>query len=167
MNKTRELIILVLLAVILIVSKLFLSFLPNIELVSMLLIIYTLIYGRKTFIIVFLFIVIEGLTYGMGLWWFSYLFVWPTLVILTLLFKRINKENFLLWSIFSAVFAILFGMLFAIPYIFLNNFKFAIAYWIQGIPFDLIHMVGNYLIMLLMGELIYKLLIKLNNKVIR
>lgn len=101
MNKTRELIIIVLLSSIITVSKMFLSFLPNVELVSMLLIVYTLVFRKKAIIIALLFILIEGLIYGIGLWWFSYVFVWPLLVILTLLFARINKENFLLWSIFS------------------------------------------------------------------
>ncbi|WP_461613126.1 hypothetical protein [Clostridium sp. Marseille-QA1073] len=164
MNKTRELIIIVLLSSIITVSKMFLSFLPNIELVSMFLIVYTLVFRKKAIIIALLFVLIEGLIYGIGLWWFSYAFVWPLLVILTLLFTRINKENFLLWSIFSGVFGLIFGMLFALPYIILNDLSFAVAYWIRGIPYDIIHMVGNYLAMMLLGEHIYKLLIKLNNQ---
>lgn len=164
MNKTRELIILVLLSSIITVSKMFLSFLPNIELVSMFLIVYTLVFRKKAIIIALLFVLIEGLIYGIGLWWFSYAFVWPLLVILTLLFAKINKENFLLWSIFSGVFGLIFGMLFAFPYIILNDLSFAVAYWIKGIPYDIIHMVGNYLAMMLLGEHIYNLLIKLNNE---
>lgn len=164
MNKTRELIIIVLLSSIITVSKMFLSFLPNIELVSMLLIVYTLVFKKKAIIIALLFILIEGLIYGMGLWWFSYAFVWPILIMLTLMFMKINKENFTLWSIFSGFFGLIFGMLFALPYIFLNDLSFAVAYWIKGIPYDLIHMVGNYLIMMLIGEHIYKLLIKLNTE---
>ncbi|MDU1349567.1 hypothetical protein [uncultured Clostridium sp.] len=164
MNKTRELIIIVLLSTIITVSKMFLSFLPNIELVSMFFIIYTLVFKKKAIIIALLFVLVEGLIYGIGLWWFSYAFVWPILVILTLLFMKINKENFMLWSIFSGAFGLIFGALFAIPYIVLNDVSFAFAYWVKGIPYDLIHMVGNYLIMMLIGEHIYKLLIKLNVK---
>lgn len=55
-------------------------------------------------------------------------------------------------------------MLFALPYIILNDLSFAVAYWIRGIPYDIIHMVGNYLAMMLLGEHIYKLLIRLNKE---
>ncbi|HEY8364248.1 MAG TPA: hypothetical protein VIK84_01640, partial [Haloplasmataceae bacterium] len=89
-------------ATILNISKLALAFLPNIEPVSLLLIIYTLVLGfKRSILISLLFIVGEALViWGVNLYVLQYLFVWPLLVTLTHLFKKILKENFFLWAIF-------------------------------------------------------------------
>ena len=53
---------------------------------------------------------------------------------------------------------LLFGLLCSIPYIFtgtfdgglLNGFRVAFTWWVAGIPFDLIHGIGNLVIMLIL-----------------
>lgn len=163
-NPIKEMIILSLLGTIVFVLQSALSFLPNIEPVSFLLIIYTLILGKKAIIPAMVFNMLIGLLRGMGTWWFGYLIVWPLLVLIVLLFKNIIKENFLGWSILSGVFGLIFGALYAIPQIVITSPSVALAYWIRGIPYDIVHMVGNYFIMLILGKRIYKLLSSLLKK---
>ncbi|HAK43991.1 MAG TPA: hypothetical protein DCM59_16500 [Clostridium sp.] len=161
MYKTKNLIILSLLSALMLVLQVMTKSIPNIEPVSFLLIIYTLVLGKQALIVVVVFNFLLGLVSGMGTWWFGYWVVWPILVFIVLLFRKIIKENFLGWSIVSGVFGMLFGALYSIPYIFTVSKTFALTYWINGIPYDLIHMVGNYFIMLILGKRVYDLLKKL------
>ena len=59
------------------VCKAALSFLPNIELTTFWLILFTLYFGRKILLVIPVFILIEGCIYGFGLWWVMYLYMWP------------------------------------------------------------------------------------------
>ena len=49
------------------VAKNALAFIPNVELVSLLIILYTLYFGRKILLVIPTFILLEGCIYGFGL----------------------------------------------------------------------------------------------------
>lgn len=149
---------------ILYVSKVALEFLPNIELVSLLVVIYSLVFGWETILIVTVFNMFELIQWGFGTWWFSYLYVWPLLCAITMLLKKLIKEEFVIWAIVSGVFGLIFGSLFALFYLFVDT-KYAFAYWISGLPWDVVHCVGNFVLMLVLGKPVYKLLKMLNQKV--
>lgn len=119
-----------------------LSFLPNIELVSFFIIIYTLTLRSKALIPIYVFVFLEGFIYGFGIWWINYLYVWTVLFLLVMLFSRVSSAIF--WSIVNAGFGLFFGMLCAIPYLFIGGINMAIAYWIEGIVFDIAHCIGNF-----------------------
>lgn len=143
-------------ATILNISKLALAFLPNIEPVSLLLIIYTLVLGfKRSIIISLIFVAVETLIWGINLYALQYVFVWPLLVVLTQIFKGIIKENFLFWATFSGAFGMLFGVLTSIPLMIFDK-SFALSSIITGLPFDAIHLLGNFFLMLILGETIYK-----------
>ena len=57
------------------VSKLALASLPNIELVSFWLILFTLRMGYRTLYAVYGFVLLESILYGVHLWWIAYLYV--------------------------------------------------------------------------------------------
>ena len=130
------------------VAKNVLAFLPNVELVSLLIILYALYLGKRVFLVVSAFVLIEGCIYGFGLWWIMYLYTWPLLAVLTMLFKKQNSVWF--WSILSGVFGLFYGALSAIPYLFLGGFQTAFSWWIAGIPFDIIHCVSNFVLCLIL-----------------
>lgn len=164
MFKTKDMIIVSLLGALMLVLQVMMSGIPNVEPVSFLTIIFTLVLGKKALVIVAIFNILLGLVNGIGPWLIGYWILWPVLVIIVLLLKNVIKENFLGWSIVSGVFGLIFGALYAIPYIFLASKTFALTYWINGIPYDVIHMVGNYFIMLFLGKRAYKVLKKLVDK---
>lgn len=141
------------------VAKCALSFLPNIELVSFLIILYTLFFGKLIFLAIPVFILLEGCIYGFGLWWIMYLYAWPLLALLTLLFRR--QKSPLFWSVLSALFGLFFGALCAIPYLFVSGPRGAFAWWAAGIPFDILHCVSNFFICLLLYTPMRRLLEKL------
>lgn len=138
------------------VSKLALSFLPNIELVSFWIILFTLFFRWRVLFAIPAFVLVEGLLYGINLWWISYLYAWPLLALAAWLFRR--QESVLFWSILSGSFGLLFGMLFAIPYVVIgaagNGLRSGLyagfTWWVAGIPYDIAHGIGNFVMMLVL-----------------
>lgn len=153
-----------LLSAILYVSKVALEFLPNVELVSLLVILYTLVFGKETFLTVTVFNLFELIQWGFGTWWFSYLYVWPLLCLITLILNKLIKEEILVWAIVSGCFGLIFGSLFAIVYIPIN-LSYALTYWISGLPWDVWHGVCNFILMLVLGKPLYLLLIRMKGSV--
>ena len=146
-----------LLSAILYVSKAALEFMPNVELVSLLVIVYTLVLGNEAFLTVTVFNLFELIQWGFGSWWVSYLYVWPLLVLIVLLLRKIVKEEFLIWGIVSGGFGLMFGSLFAIPYLLVDP-SYALAYWISGLPWDVWHGVWSFVLMVVLGKPLYRIL---------
>lgn len=150
-----------LLSAILYVVKVALDFLPNVEMVSFLVIIYTLLFGTEAFFIVTVFNMFEFIQWGFGVWWVSYLYVWPLLVLITLIVQKLlikaghNQEEFVLWAIVSGGFGLIFGSLFAIAYLPVDP-AYALSYWISGLLWDVWHALCNFIIMLVIGRPVYK-----------
>ena len=150
-ERTRSLVIYGLCAAIVVVSKEVISFIANIELVSFLLIMF----GRNfrlagSIMIAIVFSFLQMLLYGVGIWTYMYFIVWTLLVIVANYTKQLfNTEQKL--ALFSGSFGLVFGFLFSIPY-FVISFNLGVAYFIKGIPFDLVHGIANYIIMLLLFE---------------
>lgn len=148
MKKARELCIISISGVIMYAAQVVLAPIANVELVSILVIVFTLYFRKKVIGSIAVFVLLEGLHYGFGMWWIAYLYIWYVLAALTYLFKNIN--NLFFWAVLAGLYGLIFGTLTAIPYIFINGLAFAIAYTIAGIPFDTIHAVGNALLTLIL-----------------
>lgn len=162
----KELILFGMLGGIVSLSQIALSFIPNVETVTLFIIIFSLIYREKTLFVVFVFVSVMGIVYGFGLWWWGYLVIWPLLCVLTVKLRRILLKSSLIMSVYSGLFGLLFGAFFAIPYAVFGGINAGIAYWVSGIPYDIIHGVGNYFIMLVLGEFLFKLINRLNKRYI-
>ena len=128
--------------------KLVMQGLPNIEVTSFFVMLFTLVLGKRMLLVVPAFTLIEGCIYGFGIWWVMYLYAWPLLALVTWLVRK--KDSVLLYSIISGIFGLFFGALCSIPYFFIGGFAMMFNWWIAGIPFDLIHGASNFLIMLLL-----------------
>ena len=50
----------------------------------------------------------------------------------------------------AGAFGLSFGGLCALLYLPLEGWHYALVYWIQGIPFDLLHCVGNFVLTLVL-----------------
>ena len=154
--KVRELVILGLMTAILFVAQVALSFLPNIELVSLLVIVYTLVFGPKVLYVIYAFAVLEGLLYGFSSWWITYLYIWTVLAGLTWCFRKM--ESTLGWAILSGAFGLAFGALCELSHFFFVGWQAMIASWVSGLMFDIAHCVGNFLAALaLFNPLLYLL----------
>lgn len=74
MKGLRSLCVMSMMGVVLVVSKEVLAFLPNLELVSLLTILFTLAFRQRVIGILAVFLLLEGLLYGFGQWWIMYLY---------------------------------------------------------------------------------------------
>lgn len=136
--------------------KMALSFAPNIELTTFWLIMFTRQFGRKVAVIVPVLILVEGMMYGVNTWWVMYLYIWPLLVLLAFLFRKVDSALF--WAIFAGIFGLCFGMLCSITYFFIGmrdggiigGFNTAFPWWISGIMWDMVHCAGNFVLMLVL-----------------
>lgn len=149
------------LGAILLVGQLTMSPLPNIEPVTTLIIIYTLTYKKKAFFSIYVFVLLEGLIFGFGIWWVSYLYIWSLLALLVLALYKLDSA--LLWAVVSGAFGLLFGALCAIPYLVSGGAGAAFAYWTAGIPYDVLHCGGNFVLTLVLYKPLLRLLKKLSS----
>ena len=121
---------------------------------SVLLIVFTLLFGREMLIVTLVFAMMEAVVYGFGLWVLMYFYVWPLLVLLVLVLKPIIKTNFILWAVVAGVFGLTFGAMCSLVYLPLG-WSFALSYFIAGLPWDLTHSISNFILTLLLGSTLY------------
>ena len=141
-------------------AKTALAVLPNIELVSFLLIVYAAVFGKKTFAAAFAFTGVECLVWGMGLWVINYLYIWPVLVAVILASAQKGGLNPISCAVISGGFGLGFGALCAIPYLFIGGPAMMVSWWIAGIPYDLIHGISNFFLCLVLFRPVYSVLKK-------
>ncbi|MBR5617277.1 MAG: hypothetical protein IKW50_03745 [Oscillospiraceae bacterium] len=122
--------------------------LPNIEPVSLLVMIFAAVFGWKALYPVYVFVVMEILFYGISTWNIYYLYVWAVLAFAAILMRKQTQP--LAWALLSAVYGLMFGALCGIVDIFIGGLGYAAAKWVSGIPFDLLHCGGNFVIALIM-----------------
>lgn len=156
----RELAATALMGALLVAAQVALSFLPNIELVSLLLIIYALCFPlRQALMACFVFTLLEGLLYGFGIWWGMYLYSWPLLVLLA---RRMRGNPTRMGAaLLSGGFGLSFGALCAIPYLITGGLSYGVGWWVSGIPFDIAHCIGNLLAALVLFDPLLRLFSRL------
>ena len=147
-------VILSVLGALLIAIQVALAVLPNIELVSLLVAIYALVLGKYCFAPIYVFVLVEGLLYGFGIWWVHYLYVWSLLAVVCLALRRYASTPVIV--IVNGAFGLLFGALCALTYLFIGGIPGAIAYWLSGLPFDFLHCVGNIVAALVLFRPLYR-----------
>jgi energy-coupling factor transport system substrate-specific component len=143
---TREIAVMGLMVAVLEASVHAMAAIPNVEPVTLLLMLFTLFLGKRVIYVLAAYLLLEGCFYGFGLWWIMYLYIWPLLAFLTHLLRR--QKSVWVFAILSGLFGLFFGALCSIPYFFIGGISGAFAWWVSGIPFDLIHCVSNFLLCL-------------------
>ena len=146
--KLFEVLVLTLLGVLMYVTQVILAPLPNIETVSLLIIIATCVFGVKALCSVYIFVICEIFTYGFHIWSINYLYVWTILCLAVLLTRKV--ANPLFFALLSAIFGLLFGTFCSIPYFFTGGIAAGIGYIIQGFVYDLLHCAGNFFVAILL-----------------
>lgn len=146
----KKLVLIALLAASALVIQIGLAVLPNIELVSL----WFLIVARKlsfkeNLLVIFIFTLLEGLVWGFGDWVLGYLWIWTLWTVLVKGLSPLIKDRAPLWALVGALFGFSFGFLFALQHALLYGLNMGLIYWVRGIPFDIIHAFGNYILILL------------------
>ncbi len=165
MNKTntKELVCMALLSALLLVGQVGLSYLPNIEVVSLLVYICAQIYRGKAFLIIYVFVFLEGCIYGFGLWWFGYMYIWSVLAVIVLITGK-DRTSIPMTCVILGAYGLAFGFMYALPYFVAGGWAAGFSYWVAGIPFDLMHCGGNIIVALTLYKPVRTLLGRLRNE---
>ena len=166
---TKEIVVFAMLGVIMYASKLILEFAPNVHLLGVFTMAYTIVYRKKALYPIYTYVLLNGMFYGFAAWWIPYLYVWALLWGVTLLLVKKLPEQMpkkwqsLLYMSVCAVHGFLFGTLYAPVQALLFGFSFqtTLAWIAAGLPWDALHGAGNLITGLLIVPLA-KLLRKLN-----
>lgn len=129
-------------------AKYCMSFLPNIEPVSLMVILFAVLFGKKCVYPIYLYVGLEILFYGLGLWNICYLYVW--IVLAAAAYALRAMEHPLGWAMLSGAFGLLFGALCSLVDVFIGGPYYALTKYVSGIPFDLMHCAGNFVIALVL-----------------
>ncbi len=148
--KPKDITLIAILSASLTAGKLVLSVVPNVEIVTFLLIVFTVLFGlKRAMMTAVVFVTTEIFIYGFGTWILGYYILWPTLIVITtILHKRFESEY--VFAGLASVFGFTFGLFFALFESIFYGIAYAIPYWISGIPFDIVHGVSNFIIVLIL-----------------
>ncbi len=143
----KEIVVFAMLGSILFLSKLLMEWAPNIHIVGMLIMVYTLVYRKKALIPLYLYVFLMGLFYGFATWWVPYLYIWTVLWAVTMLLPK-NMPKKIAIPVYMAVCG-LHGLCYGILYapaqalLFGLNFKGMLTWIAAGFVFDALHGLGN------------------------
>ncbi len=137
-------------------AKMALAALPNVNINAVLIILTSVFFGWKALYAVGVYIMLEGLVFGFGMWWFCYWYLWPLLTAIAVLMRKNNSA--VIWAVVAGIFGLSFGALCSIPFLFIGGWEMALSYWVSGIPFDLAHCAGNFVFTLVLYKPLYKAL---------
>ena len=165
-----ELVLLPMLGGLMFVSKLMMEFLPNIHLLGMFVMVFTLVYRWKALVPIYIYVFLVGIYGGFAPWWFANLYTWTVLWGITMLLPR-RMPTWLAAVVFPAVCALhgfSYGVLCApMQALFYRlTWEGTVAWVVSGLPFDVTHGIGNLLTGLLIIPLVnlLKRLDRLPNK---
>ena len=154
---TKEMAIFAMLGTLMFCSKIVMEILPNIHLLGMLTMTYTVVYRKKALIPIYVYVLLNGLFAGFNMWWFPYLYIWTILwaVTMALPCNMSKTAKHIVYPIVCCLHGLLFGTLYAPAQALMMgmNLKSTIAWIIAGLPWDAVHGAGN----LVVGTLIYPL----------
>lgn len=150
----REMTLFGMLGAVMYCSKIFMEVLPNVHLLGVFTIAFTIVYRKKALYPIYVYVMLNGLFAGFNMWWIPYLYLWTVLWgIVMLLPKKTPKviyiflcsaHGFLYGVLYAPAQALMFGL----------DFRGMIAWIIAGFPFDCIHGVSNLFTGLLIAPMV-------------
>ena len=153
------------LGVIMYISDILMEFLPNIHIVGVLTVVYTIVYRSRALIPIYIYVLLNGLFSGFHYWWLGYLYIWTILWGLVMLVPRKlpSMPRYVIYTVLCTLHGLSFGLLYAPVQMFYNSdIRYIISWWSWGfITADIWHGIGNCIFGILLILPLSRLLIKL------
>ncbi len=144
----REIVVFGMLGSIMYASKFIMELLPNIHLLGVFTVAFTVVYRKKALYPIYTYVILNGMFCGFATWWIPYLYLWTILWGAVMLLPRqmpkkirpfvymavCAAHGFLYGTLYAPAQAVLFGL----------SLKGTAAWIIAGLPWDFIHGVSNF-----------------------
>ncbi|MCI9440455.1 MAG: hypothetical protein HFH15_04340 [Ruminococcus sp.] len=145
---TREITVFAMLGAVMYASKVLMEMAPNIHLLGVFTIAFTVVYRKKALYPIYIYVILNGIFCGFAAWWVPYLYVWAILWgIVMLLPERMPKKiQPVVYMTVCAAHGLLFGTLYAPAHaiMFGMSFQGMISWIIAGLPMDFLHGTSNF-----------------------
>ena len=144
----RETAVFAMLGAVMYASKLIMELAPNVHLLGVFTIAFTVVYRKKALYPIYTYVILNGIFSGFATWWIPYLYIWTILWGVTMLLpiNMPKKIRPIVYMVVCALHGFLFGTLYAPAQalLFGLSFKGMIAWIIAGLPWDFVHGVSNF-----------------------
>lgn len=164
----KELTVFSMLGALMYASKMLMEFAPNVHLLGVFTISYTVVYRKKALYPIYVYVLLNGLFAGFSAWWVPYLYLWTILWAVAMLLpqKMPAKIRPLVYMVVNACHGFLFGTLYAPAQaiMFGLSFQGMLAWIVAGLPWDFVHGVSNFFCGILIVPII-TILRKLENSI--
>ena len=144
----RETAVFAMLGAVMYASKLIMELAPNVHLLGVFTIAFTVVYRKKALYPIYTYVILNGIFSGFATWWIPYLYIWTILWGVTMLLpiNMPKKIRPIVYMVVCALHGFLFGALYAPAQalLFGLSFKGMIAWIIAGLPWDFVHGVSNF-----------------------
>lgn len=155
---TREIVLFGMLGSLMYASKVIMEAAPNIHLLGVFTIAFTVVYRKKALYPIYTYVFLNGLFSGFATWWIPYLYLWTVLwgvtmllpknmpsIIKPVVYMTVNAcHGFLFGTMYAPVQAVLFGL----------SFDRMVAWIVAGLPWDFLHGISNFFCGLLIVPII-------------
>lgn len=145
---TSELAIFAMLGALMFCSKIVMEFLPNVHLLGMLTMVYTLVYRKKALFPIYVYVILNGIFAGFAAWWIPYLYVWTVLWAVTMLLPKKMPlwAATIVYPVVCSIHGFAFGTLYAPLQALMFGFDLeqTIAWIVAGFPWDIAHGISNF-----------------------
>jgi energy-coupling factor transport system substrate-specific component len=148
-------------------SKIVMEALPNIHLLGMLVMVYTVVFRSKALIPIYVYVVLTGLYAGFSTWWVPHLYLWTVLWGGTMLLPRQMPRAVacIVYPLICALHGFTYGVLYA-PFqavVYHLGWQGMLSWVATGLYFDIVHGCGNFAFGFLIWPL-SQLLLRLHQK---
>ncbi|MBR6642106.1 MAG: hypothetical protein IKL28_00415 [Lachnospiraceae bacterium] len=159
--KIREIAVFGMLGALMYASKMLMEVLPNIHLLGVFTMAFTVVYRKKALYPIYIYVLLNGLFSGFATWWIPYLYVWAVLWGITMLLpKKISGAvQTIVYMVVNACHGLLFGVLYAPVQALLYGLSFegTLAWIAAGFPFDITHGISNFICGVLIVPIVHVL----------
>lgn len=163
-----QLAVFAMLGAIMFISDILMEFLPNVHIVGVLTVVYTIVYRWKALIPIYVYVFLNGLFSGFGIWWLGYLYIWTLLWGAVMLVPRRLplKLRTALYVAICTLHGLSFGVLYVPVQMIYNSDPNYILAWLSVgfVTADIYQGMGNCIFGVLVMTPLSNLLLKLDRQ---
>ena len=145
---TKEIAIFSMLGAVMYASKILMDWAPNIHLLGVFTIAFTVVYRKKALYPIYIYVMLLGMLNGFATWWIPHIYLWTVLWGITMLLPKNLpvKIRPIIYMVVCSLHGFAYGILYAPAQALLYGFNFEkmIAWIISGLPFDITHGISNF-----------------------